>query len=184
MRQRAFYNRLVSIMRDYCGGHLSCSVKIINAAGIGQYKSKVLRIFEKQIKRDHPKGEFYIALCYDQDVFEINQNPPVQWIDVKKAFLSSGAKNVCLIKAVKSIEDCFFYDTAGILTYLRLAANTKLPSGNGYERLTDLFQKSNKVYLKGRSSGQFVEKLNMKQILSNICPSISPLCKLLGVNCE
>ena len=46
-----FYKRLVSIMRTHCGGRLMCSVEIINASGIGQYKDKLLRIFEKRIKK-------------------------------------------------------------------------------------------------------------------------------------
>lgn len=105
-----FYKRLVSVMRVHCGGRLTCSVELINASGIGRYKEKVLRIFEKRIKNKYPNGEFYVALCYDQDVFEMGKNPPVNWQEVKKAFLNSDASEVRLIKAVHSVEDWFLYD--------------------------------------------------------------------------
>lgn len=72
-----FYKRLVSVMRAHCGGRLSCSVETINASGIGQYKDKVLRVFEKSIKKKHPNGEFFVALCYDQDVFEMEKILPL-----------------------------------------------------------------------------------------------------------
>lgn len=179
-----FYKSLISIVRTHCGGRLSCSVETIDASGIGQYKDKVLRIFEKRIKRDYPRGEFYVALCYDQDVFEMGRNPPVNWQQVKRAFLESGAKEVCLIKAIHSIEDWFFCDTQGILRYLRLPTDTKLPGGSGYERLKALFKKGKKIYIKGKTSGKFVQALNVEKILFDNCCGISSLCKLLGADCN
>lgn len=181
-----FYKRLVSIMRSHCGGRLVCSVETINAYGVGQYKKKVLRVFEKRIKSDYPNGEFYVALCYDQDVFEVSKNPPVNWQEVKKAFLDSGAKEVCLIKAVRSIEDWFLCDAEGIFRYLRLPEDTKLPGGCGYERLKALFKKKNRMYIKGKSktSENFVQALDVEKILLNNCHDVSPLCGLLGVNCK
>ncbi len=179
-----FYKQVVSIMRAHCGGRLSCSVETIEVSGIGQYKEKVLRIFENRIKRNHPNGEFYIALCYDQDVFEMGQNPPVRWGDVKKAFLNCGAKQVCFVKAVHSIEDWLLCDIEGILRYLRLPAKTNLSGNNGYERLKALFKKGMKLYIKGKTSGKFVQELNVEKILMDNCSDISPLCRLLGVDCK
>ena len=179
-----FYKRLVSVMRAHCGGRLACSVEPINASGIGQYKNKVLRIFEKRIKKKYPSGSFYVALCYDQDVFEMGKNPPVNWQEVKRAFLDSGVIEVRLIKAVHSIEDWFLCDPEGIFQYLHLPANTKLPSGNGYERMKALFKKGTKIYIKGKTNGNFVQALNIEKILLANCRDISPLCKLLGVDCK
>lgn len=178
-----FYKELVRIMREHCGGKLSCSVETINAAGIGQYKRKVLGIFEKQIKPKYADADFYIALCYDQDVFELGKNPPVNWSVVKKEFLRSGAKEVCQIKAVRSIEDWFLCDPAGVLRYLKLPADTKLPGGSGFSRLKALFKRGKRVYIKGARTVGFVQALDVEKILSNICPSIAPLCRLLGVKC-
>lgn len=178
-----FYKKLVSIMRTHCGGRLVCSVETIDASGIGQYKDRVLRVFEKRIKRNYPNGEFYVALCYDQDVFEMGKNPPVNWREVKKAFLDSDAKEVCLIKAVHSIEDWFLCDVDGIIQYLGLSTNTKIPGGSGYECLKALFKKKNRIYIKGKNSGKFVQALDVEKILSNNCRDVSPLCRLMGVDC-
>lgn len=178
-----FYKKLVSIMRTHCGGRLTCSVETIDASGIGQYKDKVLRVFMKRIKNNYPNGEFYVALCYDQDVFEIGKNPPVNWREVKDAFLANGAKKVCLIKAVHSIEDWFLCDTEGIFRYLQLPADTKLPSGSGYEQLKSLFKKGKRVYIKNKTSKKFVQAIDVEKVLSNNCHDILPLCRLLGVDC-
>lgn len=180
-----FYKELVRIIREHCGGRLNCSVETINAAGIGQYKRKVLGIFEKQIKSKakYDNADFYIALCYDQDVFELEKNPPVNWNAVKKEFFRSGAREVCQIKAVRSIEDWFLCDTAGVLRYLKLPADTKLPGGRGASRLEALFRSRNRVYIKGNRTAGLVQALDVEKILSDICPSIAPLCRLLGVKC-
>lgn len=171
-------------MRTHCDGRLTRSVEIVNASGIGQYKDKVLRIFEKRIKKKYPNGSFNVALCYDQDVFEMGKNPPVNWREVKKAFLDNGADDVRLIKAIHSIEDWFLCDAEGIFRYLHLPANTKLPNGKGYDRLKALFKKKNKMYIKGKTNGNFVQALDIEKILLSNCREISPLCKLLGVDCK
>ena len=144
----------------------------------------MLRLFEKWIKKKYPNEEFYVALCYDQDVFEMGKNPPVNWQEVKKAFQDSGVNDIQLVKAVHSIEDWFLCDAEGILRYLHLPANTKLPSGNGYERLKALFKKGKKLYIKGKTNGYFVQTLDIEKILLTNCREISPLCKLLGVDCK
>lgn len=179
-----FYKRLVSLMRSHCNGRLMYSVEIIDVSGIGQYKEKVLRIFERRIKKSYPDGEFYVALCYDQDVFEMGKNPPVNWRVVKKAFLNSNAEEVYLIKAVHSIEDWFLDDVEGVLRYLRLPADTKLPGGSGHERLKALFKKGKKIYIKGKTSGKFLQALDIEKILFENCHDISALCRLLGVDCS
>lgn len=125
-----------------------------------------------------------VALCYDQDVFEMGKNPPVNWQEVKRAFQDSGVNDTWLVKAVHSIEDWFLCDVEGIFQYLHLPANTKLPSGNGYERLKALFKKGKKIYIKGKTNGNFVQALDIEKILLTNCRDISPLCKLLGVDCK
>ena len=56
-----FYKRFVGVTRTYCGGQLTCSLELINASGIGQNKDKVLRIFEKRIKKKYPNGVFCVG---------------------------------------------------------------------------------------------------------------------------
>lgn len=179
-----FYKEIIKIMRKHCGGKLACSVETENAAGIGQYKRKVLRIFEKRIKPKYPNAEFYVALCYDQDVFEMGKNPPVNWSALKKEFIQNGAKEVCLVKAVNAIEDWFLYDTEGVLQYLKLPKDTKVSGSSGPNKLETLFKKANRVYIKGHRTAGFVQALDVEKILFNICPSITSLCKLLGVKCN
>lgn len=181
--EKEFYKELVEIMRMHCGGKFDCSIEIENAKGIGQYKRKVLGTFDKRIKPKNPDAQFFVALCHDQDVFELEKNPPVNWDSVKKAFCERGVKEICEIKAEKAIEDWFLYDVEGILKYLRLPQDTKIPKGSGADKLKELFKKANKLYVKGERSAGLVQALNMELILSNICPDVSPLCRLLGVEC-
>lgn len=179
-----FYREFVKIVRTHCGGRLNCSVEIVNASGIGQYKRKVLNIFCNRIKPKYQNAQFHIALCYDQDVFELEKNPPINWKDVTKLFYSAGAKKVQKIKAVNAIEDWFLYDIEGVLQYLHLPRNTKIQSGSGADKLKDLFKRAQKIYIKGAKNGNFLKALNMEKILLNICPNIAPLCRLLGLNCQ
>lgn len=179
-----FYKELVKIMRNYCGGRLSCKVEIENAKSIYRYRDKVLNIFERKIKRKYPNAQFYVALCYDQDVFELSQNPPVNWKNLKKLFLEEGAKEVCSVKAVNCIEDWFLYDKSGVLNFLNLPKSTKIVGNNGAEKLENLFRKKNKLYVKGNQNINFIKALDIEKILSQICCDVKPLCKMLGVDCS
>lgn len=179
-----FYRELIQIMRGHCGGRLSCQVETVNASGIGRYQRKVARIFENQIKPKYPDASFHIALCYDQDVFELDKNPPVNWSNVKNELISGGAKEVVQIKAVHSIEDWFMADPEGVLRYLKLPPDTRIPSATGANQLKTLFKKASKLYIKGKQSAGFVKALDIKKILSANCRSLAPLCRLLGVNCK
>jgi hypothetical protein len=179
-----FYNELIKIMRNYCGGRLSCNVEIENAKSICRYRDKVLNIFERKIKPKHPDAQFYVALCYDQDVFELSQNPPVNWKKLKNSFLEKGAKEVCLVKAVNCIEDWFLHDKDGVLNFLNLPKTTKIVGNDGAEKLKNLFRKKNKLYIKGNQNVNFIRALNIETILSKICCDVKPLCKMLGVDCS
>ncbi|ETA81926.1 hypothetical protein [Youngiibacter fragilis] len=43
---------------------------ICNLKGIGNFKTRARRKFEKDIQRKHPELEYTIFLCYDTDVFD------------------------------------------------------------------------------------------------------------------
>lgn len=98
--------------------------------------------------------------------------------------MGNGASEVRLIKAIHSIEDWFLCDANGVFQYLHLPESTKLTGRNGYEQLKKLFKKGNKIYIKGKTNGSFVQVLDMEKILLNRCSDISPLCTLLGVDCK
>lgn len=182
--EEEFYKRLLFILRNKFGGQFSCNVIIKNIKGIDNYKSKVLRIFEKKIKVDYPDSYFIVLLCYDSDTFELAQKPHINWDDVIRDLNQRGADEVHRIIAKKSIEDWFLYDIHGILKFLRLPRDTKIPDGTGAKRLQLIFRKGNKAYIKGKRSNGFIECLNMERILSCICKDIKNLCTALGINCK
>lgn len=180
-----FYNELIDEIRKRQGG-LPCLVKVDNSGGIGNFKEKVVRKFKHKYLTKYSDRDIYAILCYDTDVFEFRKNPPVDLSKISKQLQELGAKEVYTIKAKQSIEDWILYDIEGIAKYLNIKkGKIKKPSGkNGYEKLNSLFSNKNKVYVKGKKSEGFIASLNMKLIMSNICSEISPLCKLLGLDCE
>jgi len=52
-----------------------------------------------------------------------------------------------------------------------------------YKKLENLFKKANRVYIKGGKVSGFIESLDIKKIMVEICSEIKPLCKKLGVTC-
>ena len=78
--------------------------------GIAKFDKKLLNIYKNDIKIRYADYKIIVFLCYDTDVFQISQNPPVDWIDVEKKLYDLGASNVYHIKADKCIEDLFLLD--------------------------------------------------------------------------
>mgnify|MGYP000989371681 CR=1 FL=1 len=124
-----FYKKLLKNIRPLCDDRKFNVSKVVtrNLKGIGNYKNRAYRVFTKDIV---PK----IFLCYDTDVFEFSQKPPVKWKDVEKLLLDNGAKKVIHIKAKKSIEDWFLKDFSGLCKYLRLPNSTTISGSNGVKK--------------------------------------------------
>lgn len=179
-----FYNKLLSILRKKNGGKLYCDIEVKNVKGIGNYKNKVCRVFEKAIKPKYPNRDYTVVLCYDSDVFEYNSKPPVDLADVSKTLKQIGATCVEQVKAVSSIEDWFLYDIDGLRRYLKISPNNKLGKFKGQKGLAQLFLKSNKTYIKGTKCNGLVECLDVEKILPKICSDIRPLCNAVGLNCD
>lgn len=114
---------------------------------------------------------------------EFSQKPPVKWKDVEKILIENRAEKVVHIKAKKSIEDWFLIDLAGICRYLGLAVSTTFGS-NGVKKMENIFRKANRVYIKGGKTSGFLEALDVKKIMKEICCEIKPLCKELGAKCD
>ena len=53
--------------------------------------------------------------------------------------LIAGAHSVILVRAQKSIEDWFLYDSDNIMSFLKLNKNEKITGSNGYDKLQRLF---------------------------------------------
>lgn len=47
-----FYKKLVTFLREKNGGHLSCKVDVKNVKGVGNYQSKVNRVFLYKVAND------------------------------------------------------------------------------------------------------------------------------------
>ncbi len=75
------------------------------------------------------------------------------------------------------IEDVFLTDMPSICNFLKLKEQQcKLSGKNGYEKLTNLFKKANKRYLKGNTK-DFISHLDMQRILQKNKKMFSPLIK-------
>lgn len=176
-----FYKRLVSIIREnHSAGQLDTKIIYRNVKGIGGYKKEVTRIFKKDILVKYKSHTFVVALCRDTDVFEFAQKPKIRWGEVEKQLKEEGAKRVIHVQAVKAIEDWFLYDLEGVCKYLNIPLTQ--PTGRtGYDKLSNLFKRANKTYIKGRMTKGFVENLDVSKIVNCIWEELSPICKTLGV---
>lgn len=155
-----------------------------NMKGIGSFKDRVVRKFEKQVLRTYPDTKFTVVLAYDTDVFEFADKPHVDWKEVDKALTKAGAAKVIHLPAEKSIEDWFLLDEDGVKRYLHLPNNTQLKGNSGLKKLEFAFKKANKVYVKGTKVKGFVDALNVGLIASNLCKNLQPLCGILSIDCR
>ena len=96
--------------------------------------------------------------------------------------LIAGAHSVILVRAQKSIEDWFLYDSDNIMSFLKLNKNEKITGSNGYDKLQRLYRKANKVYYKGMKSNGMINILNIEKISLAVKDQLSPLYKAMGVN--
>ena len=72
--EEEFYKVLLASLRKKCGGRFLFNIVLNNVKGVGNYKSKVSRIFEKRIKKDYPGYQYDVILCYDTDVLNLQRN--------------------------------------------------------------------------------------------------------------
>lgn len=178
---KQFYGALLSKLHEKCEGKFPVKIIPKNIAGVGNYKSKVNRIYNNDIKIRNPDVQFTVFLCYDTDCFEYSKKPPIDWRNVEKLLIASGIQKVIHIKAKKSIEDWFLKDIDGVLKFLRLNKHQKANGRNGQEILKALFKKANKTYIKGNDCKGFIESLNMCKIIDEIFEEIKPLCEFLNI---
>lgn len=129
------------------------------------------------------KTKLKVICCYNSDVFELAQKPPVNWALVKKKVGELGIHDFEEIVAVRMIEDWFLKDIQGLCTYLKIPIPKKLEGKNGYEKMKVLFKKGSKpkIYQKGSNSHMFVPSLNLKKIRDSIKEELKTLEDSLGV---
>lgn len=181
--EEEFYKKLIKSLRQKSEEVLN-RILIKNIKGVGNYKSKVVRIFNKCIKRDYPNYTYEIIFCYDTDAFELISKPLIDWEELITELRSQGASNVKLVPVRKSIEDWFLYDFEGVCKYLRLPKSFKSKDYRGLKGLKMLFNKANRVYVKGSGCEDLVQKLDIEKIFPYICKDISVICKAVGIDCK
>lgn len=156
-----------------------------NLKGIGNYKNRVLRVFQNDILVNNPGIIFDVFLCYDTDAFDFSVKPPVNWGEVVESLKKVGADKVLHIKAKHSIEDWILNDITGLCGYLRInPSSVKLNGKNGVKKVENLFRKANKIYVKGVKIKGFISSLDIQKIMCPACIQLKVLCKRLGVKCE
>ena len=182
-----FYEAMLQHLKKQCQNRKYPFDNVLppkNMKGIGSFKDRVVRKFEKQILRTYPDTRFTVVLAYDTDVFEFADKPPVDWKEVDRALIKAGAAQVIHLPARRTIEDWFLLDEEGVKGYLHLPKSTQLKGNTGLKKLEFAFKKSNKVYVKGTKVKGFVEALDISLIASKLCENLQPLCKALSIDCK
>jgi len=170
-----FYKGLIKYYSNLNGGRLNCKVEYGNVKGVGNYQSKVVRIFKKRIIPKCHDCECHVFLCYDSDVFEFKRNLHVDWDSVGNSLMQAGAASVEHVIARQSIEDWFLYDKAGLRKFLKLPGNFQMNGYSGQNGLKDLFRKANRIYIKGSACKGLVDALDMSVIVKSISSEIQEL---------
>ncbi|MBQ9240361.1 MAG: hypothetical protein IJ164_03360 [Duodenibacillus sp.] len=178
-----FYKKLVTWVRAQ-QPDAGCRVDFFDLSGVGEYAKKAGRIFEKRVKPKYRDARIKVGLCYDSDVFEFSQHPPVDWDVVVKNLKERGAAEVLQIVAKTSIEDWFLKDPHGLRKFLRLSQKTRVENFRGCKGLQELFRKAGKVYVKGSSCKGLVEHLDMSVIAPAIAEEINIIKGMLDFDSE
>lgn len=181
---KVFYDRLLDFIKTKSKDNkfIVDEIKKTNIAGIGNFKTKLLNKFKREINISKYKNyKKIVILCYDEDVFDlINQTPPVNRKQIEKELKNEGASEVIHLVAKKSIEDVFLLDVENIVKDLGLPKSClKNLNGSGYKKLSTLYKKVQKIYVKGLTVENFVYKLDIEKICKKQCEVYCKLCTIL-----
>lgn len=176
-----FYKKLIKYLHDKYGNFKVDKVQVENLKGIGNYKNRVMRIFDKRILQKYSGYSFVVVLCYDTDVFEYEECPKINWKEIELELKKSGAESVIHIKAKKSIEDWFLKDEANMRKFLNVSQKIKIKGQSGQEKIKDLFKKANKTYVKGQKCEGLIDVLDMEKILTDVPEELNKVYKILGI---
>ena len=180
-----FFGRLINYYRKVSETPLySCEIQ--NLKGVSRYSSSKFtgKLKAEIIPRAEHKGERVYAVCcsYDTDVFEDEETPVVDWQKVEKSIIRMGIEQFCRIEVKSAIEDWLLDDLEGLCSYLNLKEVPKsLKGANGYTKLLSLFHKTGKVYAKGITIENFIDKLSMEKIRNKRKTALKQLEEILNV---
>ena len=180
-----FYKKLLEHIRTKM--HLNKfpfdKINFVCARGIGNMQQKIVNVIERRLfsLEDMIDAEKTVILCYDYDVFEHGQHPPIDRQKLEDDIKKLGDCKIIKIVANRMIEDFFLHDFENIRKFLRLKKNYQL-KGTGYEGLRKMFKDANRTYFKGERVSGFIDKLDMELIVSKISSDIKEMCEILGYN--
>ncbi len=180
-----FYKKLLEYIKTKI--HLNRfpfdKIDFICAKGIGNMQHKIVNVINRKLFNSEYmlNAEKTIVLCYDHDVFEHGQHPPIDRQKLENDIKQLGECKVMRIVADRMIEDFFLHDFENIRKFLRLKKDYQLKE-SGYEGLRKMFKDANRTYFKGERVSGFIDKLDMELIASKISLTIKELCEILGYN--
>lgn len=179
------FGRLVAYYRKTSSTPIhSCEVQ--NMKGVSRYASSkfVGKLKAEIIPKSERKGMKVYGVCcsYDTDVFEEDESPIVDWKKLKKSIMRLGIEEFSTVKVRSSIEDWLLDDLEGLCTFLGLKeVPNSLKGTNGYARLHNLFKQNGKIYAKGVSVEDFIDRLSMERIRNKRKDALSELERILNV---
>lgn len=180
--EEEFYRAVIDKVHTSLGKSFSCKIVIKTLHGVGKFKNKAVNIFKNKIQSDFENAEFTILLCIDTDVFELSSKPPFDPPELKQTLLDEGAEKVEFIKAKSCIEDWFLLDSDGIKKMLRIPKSTKITGETGVKKLEKLFQKGNRMYIKGKKCEGLIKALDIEKIMKAKSKELNPLYNELKGN--
>lgn len=178
--EKVFYNRLLQYLKEkYTLKRNIKKIKIKNLKGISKGGSKAPAKFRNGIKPKYPNHKFIIIFAYDTDEFEFKKKPPVNWPKVKRSLKNDGASKILQIKANRMIEDWFLLDIDGLCNYLNKKKPSSLKGKDGNKKMQNLFKKANKIYIKGTTCDDFIDKLDLDLICKSVKGELDKLINCL-----
>ncbi len=154
------------------------SYQVVNLTTIGRFETKIPAKLKNEIIPKKQNTRIKVVCCYDSDVFEFSQNPPVNWKIVKQKVKELGIVDFEQIEAVHTIEDWFLKDIPGLCKYLKINEPKKLEGKTGYDKMKLLFKKGNKIYQKGSHVHKFIDFLDIDKISGKIQNELSVIDKV------
>lgn len=181
---KEFFKKLLEFYRSESSTELNHAT-LCNMEGFGRFQSKAVPKLKNHYKPNIEKtGDvlFAVCCCYDTDVFEFAENPPIDWSKIKSGVKDLGINHFVEVKARKMIEDWFLKDIDGLCSFLNLSKPISEINGkNGYEKMKKLFKLGSKVYLKGSYCHKFIDELDIAKIRKEIMHELKEFEKLLNV---
>ena len=119
-----FYKKLLEYIKTKI--HLNRfpfdKIDFICAKGIGNMQHKIVNVINRKLFNSEYmlNAEKTIVLCYDHDVFEHGQHPPIDRQKLESDIKQLGECKVMRIVADRMIEDFFFTTLKTLENFLRL----------------------------------------------------------------